>query len=297
MTNAEVWLKGKIKTFAVKMFGGPKSSFIISYFYHRKQLPHLRNPKNLSEILIKRVIDGEIDKLYYLADKYLMRNYIEEKGLGRHLPKLLGVYEQAEDIDFDKLPERFALKMNFGAGMNIICTDKAKLNIAATKDQLNKWLKRKPIYSYAETHYNLIQRRIICEEFIDDGKGGFPVDYKFMCVKGEPMCCLVCVDRKKKQERYIPLSLNWNYLKDWDAQENQDNVNGNYLPHQPENFTQMLDIAKKMSTDIPFVRVDLYSNGKRIWIGELTLTPDGCIMHRWTMKALDEMGKAYRKDI
>lgn len=292
MNKAEIWIKGKTKTLAVKTFGGPKASFIISYLYHRKRFPNLRNPKNLSEILIKRVISGETAKLYKLADKYLMRDYIKGKGLEGYLPKLIAAYDHANEIDFDQLPNRFALKMNFGAGMNIICTDKSQLNYAKTREQLDKWLNGKPIYSYAETHYNLIQRRIVCEDFIDDGKGGFPIDYKFMCVKGEPMCLLVCVGRNGHQEQYLPYSLEWEYLKEWN-----NCSNNNPQPktvEQPNNFGEMVELARKLSKDIPFVRVDLYSNGNQIWIGELTLTPDGCILHRWTMKALDIMGEYYR---
>lgn len=63
----------------------------------------------------------------------------------------------------------------------------------------------------------------------------------------------------------------------------------------PENFEKMKQIVIKMSKDLDFVRIDLYSNGEQIWIGELTLTPAGCILHNWTQKALDDMGKYYRE--
>ena len=289
-----LFFKRVVKNNIVKMSKNKKWSFVISYINHRRRMPNLENPKNLSEILIRRVLDGDIDKIYYLADKYLMRDYIKAKGYGQYLPNLIGVYDKAEEIDFERLPERFALKMNFGAGMNIICTDKSKMDFEATKRQLNNWLMGNSIYSYAETHYNLIQRKIVCEEFIDDGKGGFPLDYKFMCVKGEPMCCLICMDRNNSQKRYLPYNLDWKYLKDWDNQGAAE-LSEQSSPSKPGNFKEMISIAKTLSRDIPFVRVDLYSDGKRIWIGELTLTPDGCILHRWTMKALNVMGDYYRK--
>lgn len=293
MNKIELWIKRKIKGFAIKTFHSSKYGFIISYFNHRKRLPNLKAPHDLSEILIKRVIDGEVDKLYYLADKYLMRDYVKDKGLKDFLPKLLGVYDQAEDIDFESLPNKFALKMNFGAGMNIICSDKSKLDIQQVKEQLTKWLNGNSIYSNEETHYNLIKRRIICEEFIDDGNEGLPVDYKFMCVKGEPLCCLVCIDRNKEKQRYIPLTTSWKYLFDWEIQK-EKSIEAPDIPACPLNFDEMINVSKILSSDIPFVRVDLYSNGEQIWIGELTLTPDGCILHRWSDKALNIMGEYYR---
>lgn len=56
----------------------------------------------------------------------------------------------------------------------------------------------------------------------------------------------------------------------------------------------MIECAKKLASGIDMVRVDLYSNGNKIWFGEMTLTPDGCIFRRWTQKAIDEMGIYYR---
>ena len=66
------------------------------------------------------------------------------------------------------------------------------------------------------------------------------------------------------------------------------------LVSKPANLTQMLECAKKLASGIDMVRVDLYSNGNKIWFGEMTLTPDGCIFRRWTQKAINEMGEYYR---
>ena len=55
----------------------------------------------------------------------------------------------------------------------------------------------------------------------------------------------------------------------------------------------MINIAEKIAEDIDLVRIDLYSNGSRVWFGEITLTPSGCIFHRWFDKALTKMGNLY----
>lgn len=57
----------------------------------------------------------------------------------------------------------------------------------------------------------------------------------------------------------------------------------------------MIKCAESLASDIDLVRIDLYSNGSRIWFGEITLTPAGCIFHRWSNKALDKMGALYLK--
>ena len=44
---------------------------------------------------------------------------------------------------------------------------------------------------------------------------------------------------------------------------------------KPDNYKEMIEIAEKISKDIPFVRVDCYIVDNRIYIGELTFFPWG----------------------
>lgn len=270
-------IKIKQKLLDIICFGSNdgKRFFTISYIHNRRRIPHFNNPKDLSEICVKRVLDGEINKIYYLADKYAVREYVESKGLGHILTPLLGVYEKADEIDFSKLPDRFALKANFGAGRNIICTDKDNLDIERTKALVDKWLSP-GLYSISERHYNLIPKKFVCEEFIDDGSGGFPTDYKFMCIHGKVHCILACSGRESGHADYLPYSLDWQPLYDYYKSYPKDIE----LIAKPDNLSEMIDIAEKLAEGLDVVRIDLYSNGSRIWFGEVTLTPAGCIFHR-----------------
>ena len=267
-----------------------KAQFVISYIHNRRRLPNFQNPKDLSEIWIKRVLDGKINELSYLADKHEVRRYIESKGLGHILVKELGVYESGKSINFDALPNRFALKANFGAGRNIICTDKNKLNIEEVRNQVDVWLKPGR-YSVAERHYDLIPRKFICEEFIDDGNGGFPIDYKFLCINGKVHCILACSGREKGHAEYLPYSVEWKPMFDYFKSVPTDID----VLSPPANLKEMINISEYLAKEIDLVRIDLYSNGEKIWFGEITLTPSGCIFHRWSNKAMDDMGKLYRK--
>ncbi len=264
-------------------------SFFVSYVHNRYRLPHLSHPRDLSEIWIKRVLDGKVNELSYLADKYAVRDYVEAKGLEDILTPLISVYNSADEIDFDVLPKRFALKANFGAGMNIICTEKSKLDFNTVRSQVTDWLRLKH-YSESEQHYNLIPKKIVCEQFIDDGSGGFPVDYKFMCINGEVACVLACSGREKGHADYLPYSVDWEPLYDYYKSFPKDIE---LLP-RPANLNEMIKTSKILADGIDLVRIDLYSNGERIWFGEMTLTPAGCIFHRWSKKALDELGALYR---
>lgn len=265
-----------------------RRSFWLSYVHNRHRLPNFKHPKDLSEIWIKRVLDGKINELAYLADKYAVREYVINKGLEQILTPLIGVYEDAGQIDFDVLPERFALKANFGAGMNLICTDKSKIDIDESRNKIAEWL-RPCTYSYTERHYNLIPHKIVCEEFIDDGSGGFPIDYKFMCIHGKVHCILACSGREQGHADYLPYSTDWQPMYHYYRKINK----GIQLLPKPDNLENMISTAEKLAEGIDLVRVDLYSNGSKIWFGEMTLTPSGCIFHRWSMCALKEMGEIY----
>lgn len=281
-----------IKRIVVKLISklSPRLYFTFAYFHNRHRFPDFKHPKDLSEIWIKRVLDGKVNELSYLADKYEVRNYVKQKGLESLLTPLIGVYESGDEIDFNILPDKFALKANFGAAMNIICTDKSKLDVSFCRDQIRDWLKPTE-FSFSERHYNLISKKIICEEYIDDGTGGFPVDYKFMCIHGKVRCILACFGREKGHADYLPYNLDWQPIYDY----HKGDAHNTKLLTKPANLNEMIVIAETLASGIDLVRVDLYSNGTRIWFGEITLTPSGCIFHRWTQKALDEMGRDYYK--
>ena len=267
----------------------PVCFFKIAYFHNREKKLDLKCPSDLSAIWIKKVLEGEIKKYAYLADKYAVRAYVKSRVGDSNLSKLIGVWEDPALIDFTKLPDKFALKLNYGAGMNLICTDKQKLDKQDAIQKLKEWLSKSSHYSYSESHYNLIPRKIICEEFIVDGNGNFPIDYKFLCIKGEPFCILACSDRDTGYAKYTMYSPTWEWLPDYQKEQvdQQKEVN------MPLNLDEMLLIARKLSFGLDLVRVDLYDTGDKVLFGEMTLTPAGCIFHRWTQKALDEAARYY----
>ena len=253
-------IKPAILSFLGKHSTNGKWSFMLSYFHNRGRLPHLNNPKDLSEIWIKRVLDGKVNEWASLADKYAVRQYVEDKGLGGILTPLIAVYENADEIDFNILPDRFALKANYGAGYNIICTEKSKLDREETLNQVRKWLESAH-YSESERHYNLIPKKVVCEAFIDDGKGGFPVDYKFMCIHGKAHCVLGVSGREQGHGAYMPYDLDWQPLPEY----YRGVATAKDLLPRPENLKEMIKIAERLSEGIDLVRVDLYSDGDRVW--------------------------------
>lgn len=266
----------------------PKLAVVLSYWKHHGKLFCARKIKkdyDLSQIWITKMVNGYFLEYSNLADKFAVRDYIVKKGLGDLLIPLIGCYNNANDIDFEKLPSQFVLKLNTDAGMNIVCKDKSKLNIQETIETLNNWLKSPQ--AMIEKHYNLISRKIVCESFIGkDDKP--PVDYKFICIHGKPKCILACGDRENGNN-FAVYDTDWNWLPDW----RKDPPEMQVVVSKPENLDEMINIASILSSDLDLVRVDLYDVDGKIYFGEMTLTPSGAVFHGWTKKALDIMGDYY----
>lgn len=230
---------------------------------------NLENPKTFNEKIQWRILKDRKDIYTKLTDKYSVRDYIREKIGEEYLIKLLGVYVKAEDIDYDKLPDKFVLKCNHDSGSVIICKDKSTFNKKEANRKLNFFLKRNFYYMTREWHYKNIKPLIICEEFLEeDGKA--PKDYKFHIFnnsKGQNMFIQCDIDRFDGHRRAI-LDENWKLCSFLLKHKNP-----NQLPKKPKNFIEMKKLALELSKNYEAVRVDFYEVNGKIYFGEITFTP------------------------
>lgn len=228
---------------------------------------NLNNPQTFNEkIQWLKLYDSTPIKTK-LADKYLVRDWVKEKIGEKYLIPLLGVYDKFEEIDFDKLPNQFVIKCNHGSGWNIIVKDKSKLNLAETKEKLDKWLKTNFAFKYGyELHYRDIKPKIIIEKYVsNDGKNLY--DYKFWCFNGNVKYMQFRNDFSEHLEMCF-------YDLHWEKQPFYYD-HPLYKPDlpKPDNFSEMVNIAQKLCKGFAFVCVDLYRlNDGSIKFGEMTFT-------------------------
>ena len=203
-----------------------------------------------------------------LADKYLVRQYIEKEIGADYLVPLLGVYDSVDDIDFDELPDRFVLKATHGSGWNIVVSDKAGLSVSETKWKLKKWLDMDFAYLHGyELHYNYCQPRIIAEEYLDDLSSGSVDDYKVYCFNnGEP---IVCVCRDRFSDAGIRTSY---YDKNWEKLPIRDVGERTFKCERPPHLDEMIRMSELLARDFAFVRVDWYESTHGLLFGEMTFT-------------------------
>lgn len=142
---------------------------LLANYYYKNVMGHdinWSNPIDLNEKINWLKFKTDTSIWTTLADKYLVRNYIEEKGLGHLLPKLYGVWNNADDIDFEKLPNQFVLKTNHGCGTVILVKDKSTIDYASVRKQMNHWLTIRFGLETVEPHYLAIKPLITAEELL-----------------------------------------------------------------------------------------------------------------------------------
>lgn len=285
MRNFVTYLAKKIVS--IVTFFSPKEASKIIYRIHTHKKLNLKNPELFNEKLmyIKLQQYDNNPLIIRCSDKVQLPEYLKEKGYNNLTSKIIKIYDDANKIDFDELPNRFALKCNHGCKFNIIVRDKDKLDIVKTRRILNRWMKKKYGYATVETHYFNIKPCIFAEEFIDDGSDGFPKDYKVYVFNGKAKCVLVCANRERKLEQKM-YDLDWkelNYLK--------ESVKSKNDIAKPYHFDEMIRISEDLAKPFDFVRVDFYDTMDKLILGELTFTPARCSDEDYNDYGDRELGK------
>jgi hypothetical protein len=268
----------KLNRRACKLLYAVSPVLLVSYRYliARARLPNLSAPQTFDEKLLWLTLYCQDPLKTQCADKLGLRSYVENMGCVHILPKMIGVYERVEEIDFESLPDRFVLKCTHGYNANLICRDKSQLNIPEAKRKLHVWLNESISKVTGELHYAPIVPRIICEEFLDDLVNEVPVDYKIYCFGGKAHCTMVCTERGFGSDPKIDF-----YDREWKAKlhyfKDSRITDRNRTIPRPSRYEEMLEYAEHLSKPFPFVRMDFYEIQGKVIIGEMTFTPHGCI--------------------
>ena len=201
-----------------------------------------------------------------MVDKYLARKFVSERIGEEYLVPLLGVWDNADDIDFSSLPDKFVLKCNHNSDVTI-CTDKSTLNEEETKKKLNEQLKVDYYTHKREWPYKNVPRKIICEKFMENTKDVDLVDYKLFCFDGIPK--FIMVNSNRFGEGGVKVDM---YDAQWSYMDMQDGhyPNAGDIFDKPICFNEMCSLAKTLSKDTTLLRVDFNYWNNKLYFGELT---------------------------
>ena len=233
---------------------------------------NLENPQTFNEKL------SWIKVKYYnplytkLADKYEARRYIADKIGEEYLIPLLGVYDSFDEIDFDKLPDQFVIKCNHDSGGIVICKDKSKLDIKQARKKIERCLKRNYYKRSREWVYRDIKPRILIEKYMENKNKSGLIDFKFFCFDGTPKFLYVSEGLENHSTAKISfLSMDFRlesfHRKDFKPFNDISEV------FKPVNYDKMVELARELSVNFPFIRIDFYEIKGNIYFSEFTFFP------------------------
>ena len=198
-----------VKSFLNLLDLSDKNFTEILYIFRQRRLLHLNPPRTFNEKMQWLKLFGSSEQYSNLVDKYAVREYITKKIGSQYLNELYGIYRNENEIDFNDLPQEFVLKPTHGSGWIILCINKSKMDIVATRKQLAGWIRTSYYRQERETCYKNITPRIVCERLLNDEKQNGITDFKFFCFYGHAKFIQINFDR------YIRQSINY-YDMNWE---------------------------------------------------------------------------------
>ena len=246
----------------------------LQYFIKFGRKLNLKNPQRYSEKLQWYKLHYRDPLMAQCVDKYDVREYIKNIGMEHILNDCFGVYDSPEEIDFDRLPEKFVLKDTLGGGGSsvIICSDREAFDTDNAVKQMKAWVAESSSAKGGgrEWPYYVLKRkhRIVAERYIEScaADGGL-IDYKFFCFEGKAQIIYGIADRTLGAGAGLGI---------YDREFRQlDVIREDERPlertlEKPTNFSLLRDCAEKISQAFPHARIDLYDQDGQIRFGEIT---------------------------
>lgn len=227
---------------------------------------NLDNPTTFFEKINWLKIHDRKEIYTTMVDKYDVKKCVEDIIGKEYVIPALGVWNNVEEIDFDKLPDQFVLKCTHDCGSTIICRDKDCFDIAAAKKLLNKNLKTDYYLKFREWPYKNVKKRILCEEYVE---GIVNENYKLFCFDGVVKFLYVAPYREATVDYF---DADYNHL---DGVRNVFHSEAETPPSKPVVFDKMKSLAEKLSSGYPHLRIDFYNDHGKIYFGEITFYQEG----------------------
>jgi hypothetical protein len=237
--------------------------------------PNLVRPATFNEKTLYRILFDRRTVLRQLADKAAVRSYVALRLGQQVLPKLYYLTTRPDTIPFDQLPERFVVKPTHGCGWVQIVTDKSAIDRDTLVSICTRWLNQSYYDISREWVYKEIEPQIMVQEFIDDGGGPVPNDYRLFVFGGT-------VELIEVNVGYLARGRVRLYTPAW---EKLAPKSGGDVP-RPAHLAEMIAAAGTLCGELDFVRVDFYDTPEQLYFGELTTSPE-CAMGRFLLEGLD----------
>jgi hypothetical protein len=262
------------------------------FYKHLGYWPNLTDPKTYQEKILWRMCFEEMTEAVRLADKVSVRDYVRERAGERYLVEALAVVDSVDDLDLDRLPDAFALKVNHLTGTNILVKDRAALDVASVKRLLRSLLKMRYGGRTGEHWYLSIPPKILVERLLADSRHAVPIEYDLHVFHGRVQF-VTAFTRKALSNDGSPegpgiLSPGAAFIDRREAVLSSYDLDWRPMPFRGEKrdpdrpfddprpavLEEMVAIAEKLAGDWGYVRIDLNCiDDKDVYFGEMTFAP------------------------
>lgn len=234
--------------------------------YHHQKKMNWNHPKGYCEKLNWLKINDRNPLYTQLVDKIEVKKYVANVIGEEYVIPTIAVYDSVAEINWDELPQKFAIKCNHDSASCIICQDKNYINRNEVITRLEYKLNKKWYKLGREWAYKDVKPRILVEKLLDDSFGDIK-DYKLFCFDGEVKALYIVSNRQnpnvKTTSDFFDVTFNRIPVKcHYDNSET--------LPEKPLNFELMKNLCSKLSKGIPHVRIDFYEVNGKVYFGEYT---------------------------
>lgn len=236
--------------------------------------PDLDHPRSMNEKIFWMKLNYHNPLVTTCCDKFAVKDYVTEKlGPGYVVPTIAS-WENPKDVDWEMLPEKFVLKVNWSSGYNIIVKDKSQVDRDAALAKVEHWMQPQQ-NSYYQTFnwgYKNMKPMVYAEEYLEQIDGQV-YDYKFYCCNGKVQFLFIATDRHKGGLTYTFYTPDFTMLPfTYGKKGHAENL------EKPSSYDEMIRCAEILSKPFPFVRVDFYEIGGKPLVGEMTFYSGGGIL-------------------
>ena len=264
----------KEESYYEKLSAEEREEMLCKWFYKNtgKEL-HLHPPVSFEEKqqYIKLYDESELKR--FLSDKINARKWVENKIGPQYLTQIFGIYDNADTIPFENLPERFIIKCSHGSMMNEFIDNKSLIDLnewEVIKRRVNSCLKKNYAYSSSmDLLYENAVPKVIVELPIEDNNVRSD-NLKIVCKNGVPD---FIISEKNKQQIETTtrdyFDVNWGHINYTDKYPNS-----NTIERKPDNLRDILNIAQTLSSDFDFAVIHLFNVSGKILFNEIKFLLD-----------------------
>jgi len=233
------------------------------------RFPNLKHPRRFTEKLQVRKIEDRNALYPHLVDKVEAKRYIAEHAGAQHVVPTYWVGTDLSEVDWDTIPLPAVVKPTHASAHGYFLRTPSDIEKLMAARPEAAWLALRHDRVNREWAYKNLKPRIIIEKMLEDGDTPL-TDYRLFAFNGE----VVHIELRLWKDGGI---YEYTYSPDW---ERLPVRTGDYLysteeAPKPARLDEMVDVARKLSAGVCFMRVDLYASDDWVCVGEMTLYPAG----------------------